>query len=331
MTEREGIVKGQIGEQREGRKVHEKINAGILAIGLLMPWSSSVRADDELRLPESPRITATLQPTARSEIKITPQKEVAPTEFSLEEHDPFSQEGMLENFIAGYEMMTEAQKKEVRKRVTTDPKTGATIYVSKRTAESYMPDLQDGQADELLRAVSDNLLYPIPEELNKQTFVILDQNPKNGNETIGVTEMGNQSPLSQQEYEFISNKKKNDATPLGGLVYERIRQYSSAQSTMWRNGEKLSMLIDGGFNWMTDQTLNPFSLHVVWQEGQKSQFVLTNGLTIMAVYDPPLISEVGPNFKGKPEGTRVIKPVPLDMPILIGDRQAIFKKTLSDY
>ena len=304
MTEREGIVKGQIGEHEKGRKIHEKMNAGILAIGLLIPWSP-VKAEDELRLPESPRITATLQPTARSEIKITPQKEVAPTEFSLEEHDPFSQEGMLESFIAEYSMMTDEQKKEVKTRVTTDPKTGATIYVSKRTADSYMSDLQEGQTNELLQAVTDNFVFSMPEGLNKETFVVVDQNP-------------------QTEEEMITLWKKFKGGDYNG--------YSSAYCIASYNGELIGVDLSNGRSPSLVGLITPLNHnYVAWQEGEYHQLILTDGLTAKAVYDPRSTTLLEATLQDGTHVSKITKSVPLEIPRLLGERDAILRKNLKDF
>lgn len=312
MTEREVNVKGQIGEQgKKGfdrRKFLKLAGGGAIATWLAGHGVLPAHGGDELRLPESPRV-ATLQPTVRSEMKIAPQKEVIPTEFSLEEHDPFSQEGMLENFIAGYSMMTEEQKKEVKTRVTTDPKTGATIYVSKRTADSYMPGLQAGQADKLLRAVTDDLTFGLPQNLTKDIFVVMDQNPETGETVPFMWEIVSQNnerkefnPDNPDPRQLQENMTYNFPLYKCTMVRENQPTIVRPFHTVLRSRKDFDEL-DKNMD-----LLDPFSFHIKWSD-KKGQLVLSDGTMIIGEYSNKTLivnNETGhtivePTFIKKPE------------------------------
>lgn len=326
MEKEKVFVKGENNhaEENHSDRLKSRLSSGLMifaTLATLSPFTKNTEAQKPDYTPPHPlRQTERLQPVNQEEqpTLVIPQKEQTQTtvqerkEFShIEETDPFSQEGKLEKFIAGYALMSKEEQKKIEKQVITD-ESGTTIFFSKRTFDRINPSSNPllGMKDQSFSSIAlpaeskenDPLesyiqkLYLLSDlSLGKESLIIIDDStPNKENQNIIVWS------YNEQERRF------NQTCTISLYHNDALFSLPSA----------LSLLSNPPLR----TVLAPFAIRPSWDD-KNNQLVYADEVKIFAEF----------NLKELDYQTNTVKSITRETPTLLGDVHSRLKANLKRY
>ncbi len=323
----EGRGENNLAEENHSDRFKSRLPSGLMilaTLATLSPWNNVKAEKPDSYIPPHPlRQTGRLQPTKQESTLVIPEKEQSPMttqespeSYHIEETDPFSQQGKLENFVANYIFMDANEKKIIKERIIIH-ESGASLLCTFRTILPFI------KSEDNLKTFVKNVNLP---PLQKDSFVIIDDNPTFGKYELVIFDF----PLKQYKNDY-SKVPENERKYM-----EKLDKYPYITTTLWIDGKPITINPSQNVELLSrvnppfKTRLNPFEFHPAY-DMQKQQIVLTNNLIAQAFYDPHNIQTISLD-KGKTT-TAIMNPIayPFNETVLYGDSESRMKENLKGF